>query len=272
MLYKPTLRQIAAGGFRTHPDYEGCIGHWILNENGGPTAYDSSGYGNHGTLTNGPTWNVGQFGTALSIDGVNDYVNGGSAFNFTSESFSIFHWLKLNVLTTNPVLLWKGNDSVSGYYAQAINTNGGRLAFITSQSAAGQVSDAYNLAMVGDWHHYGYVRNGASIRIYFDGIDRTTNAGTHINPASSANNFIFGAYNNGASNWTNAFVDDVRVYNRALSAAEIARLYSHPWAPWALPRRRVWAMAAGTTDLFPAWASAPPQAPVERRLWAGIEL
>jgi hypothetical protein len=50
----------------------GLVGWWKFDEGSGTVAYDSSGNGNDGNLTNGPTWTTGKIGGALSFDGVND--------------------------------------------------------------------------------------------------------------------------------------------------------------------------------------------------------
>ncbi len=52
--------------------YNGLVGWWKFDETNGTVAYDSSGNGNDGNFTNGPTWTTGKIGGALSFDGVDD--------------------------------------------------------------------------------------------------------------------------------------------------------------------------------------------------------
>src|SRR5205085_1624062 len=60
----------------TTPPVVGLVGAWGFDENTGTTTADQSGTGNNGTLTNGPAWNAaGKFGSAISFDGTNDFVN-----------------------------------------------------------------------------------------------------------------------------------------------------------------------------------------------------
>src|SRR3990167_283101 len=73
----------------------GLVGYWNFDEGSGATVADSSGNGNTGTLTNGPTWTTGKIGQALSFDGSNDYVDAGtgSSLNLAS-SLTVSAWIK----------------------------------------------------------------------------------------------------------------------------------------------------------------------------------
>ena len=70
------------------------MGHWRFDEGSGTTAYDSSGYGNHGSLTNAPTWTTLSSGyKALNFDGSDDYMR-TTAFSIpNSEILSILVWV-----------------------------------------------------------------------------------------------------------------------------------------------------------------------------------
>jgi hypothetical protein len=77
---------------------EGLIGHWMLDEVAGITAYDSAGT-NDGTLVNGPVWTSGIIGGALDFDGLDDYVDVGDPIDGSldfeaGDSFSISAWVK----------------------------------------------------------------------------------------------------------------------------------------------------------------------------------
>src|SRR6056297_596327 len=77
------------------------VGYWKFDEGSGTTAYDSSGNGNDGTLTNGPIWSTDarEGNYSLSFDGVDDYVDvGNSQILQMDTSFSISFWVKINDL------------------------------------------------------------------------------------------------------------------------------------------------------------------------------
>jgi hypothetical protein len=195
---------------------------------GSNTWRDLSGNVNNGTLTNGPTFNTDNGGTIV-FDGTNDYINLGNILNYTSQPFTISYWVYFNSLNTNvggqgPVVIFKGAYAVNGYYDQIASN--GQITFITNQS--GVVQSSYTdtgAVIISTWYNIVYTRNGASVRIYINGIDKINTAGTHINPTSSANNFNIANYgpdyiygNFRLSNFIN--------YNRSLSAAEVQQNYN----------------------------------------------
>jgi hypothetical protein len=205
----------------------GLAGYWKMDDGSGTSATDSSTNGITGTLTNGPTWTTGQIGGAVDLDGTDDYINLSTTHNYTSQDFSISHWAKFDSLTTEaggqgPVTIYKGAYQVNGYYVQVSTT--GSVIFFTNQSGANQTSSTPTGTIVtGNWYHMTYVRKGASVRIYINGVDSTTTVGTHSNPTSSGSNLEFGRYSSTIE--MNGQVDELRVYDRVLSADEVAQLY-----------------------------------------------
>ena len=80
----------------------GLVGWWKFDEGSGTVAYDSSGNGNDGNLTNGPTWATGKIGGALSFDGVDDYVEldnfelgGEMSFSVWVRYFALNEWSRV---------------------------------------------------------------------------------------------------------------------------------------------------------------------------------
>jgi uncharacterized protein (TIGR02145 family) len=204
-------------------------GYWRFDENTGTSAGDSSVNGATATLTNGATWVTGQIGTATHFDGTNDYVDAGTAFNFTASDFTVAYWVNLDTFVTNlggqgPIPITSGAGyNTDGYYNQI--SDDGRVYFITNQSGAAQSSySTAGVITVGTWHHVTFVRKGASVKIYVNGIDRTLSAGTHSNPAAPTANFRLGCYGGGSICMQGA-MDEVRGYGRALSADEVSQLY-----------------------------------------------
>jgi hypothetical protein len=82
---------------------------------------------------------------------------------------------------------------------------------------------ASSLISTGTWYHISDVRNGSSVRIYINGIDRTI-AGTHLNPSFSTKNFHIAAYK--TLIFSNIRISNFANYNRALSAQEIKQNYN----------------------------------------------
>jgi hypothetical protein len=192
----------------------------------GTTWTDLTGNNNNGTLVNTPTFDSVN-GGSIVFDGVNEFADLGNILNYTSENFTFSYWVNFIKLTTNqvnqgPIIIYKGSFNVNGYYDQ-INADG-RVTFVTnspsnigSQTSSGEI-------ITGNTYNICYTRNGTSIRIYINGVDKTMIGGVHQNPITSNNNFRLCNYQN------NYILSNVRLfnfinYNRALSPQEVLQNY-----------------------------------------------
>ena len=97
---------------------DGLVAHWPLDEGGDGTARDASGNGNDGTL-NGPTWDSGKFGGALSFDGSNDFVDCGnsSTLDFGTGDFTVSAWIK-TADRAGETIFGNGGDNARGTRAR----------------------------------------------------------------------------------------------------------------------------------------------------------
>jgi len=238
-------KTVEAGFIIQRPLYigltNGLVGSWTFD---GPdmavdTAYDRSGNANNGTLTNGPVRTEGKIGQALNFDGVNDYVDLGSPASLNGTgSHTISLWANLNDIGAPgnyDVFFEKNSDCGVGagwgmvvYYgtpstwaAAVVTTSGGAVSY----SALGTSPTP----TTGTWVHLvGVYDNSAqTITLYTDGVSRqTTNTGSTLRVGD---NSTIGVQKPNACtlvDLANAKIDEVRVYNRALSADEIKRLYN----------------------------------------------
>ena len=156
-----------------------------------------SGRGNHGVITDA-TWVRGDKGLwLLSFDSANpNYVSvtQTASVTFTSEDFSIVLWAYFDDLTEVRVLV--GSRSASGGWMLYAHSDK-RLIFSTHQGGTGQNSyTATNSIEAGWWYNLGVSRTGSSIKIYINGVDSTSPAGTHIDPVDSEAPVIVGVYYN----------------------------------------------------------------------------
>jgi len=205
----------------------------------GTTWTDLSGNGRNGTLTNGPTFTSDTTGGYITTDGVNDYISLGTNFNYTTQEFSFNFWVYFvnfkNQGASFVNLFWKGNFETSGYYCE-VNPASGAINFYTNQSGAFQQSAAnYNPNpssypnkpnIAGEWINICVTRSGSSVKIYLNGIDRTSTSGTHTNPASaSANAFELTRYNS-ASHFGNIRWASFMIYQRQLTDSEVLQNFN----------------------------------------------
>jgi hypothetical protein len=201
----------------------GLVGHWI-GGGSGLTWFDRSGYNNHGTLTGGPLWTLGEGGkrNALSFDGTDDYVQISRAsglFDFTNEIKTLSLWIRPNVNNINQTLLGKGVDANTGW--ELIVLSSGLVAYTNN---GGAFSDCQSTTVVPttSWTHVALTVDGTTERLYING--RQEDTGTTNNITNTTTDLFIGQRETNGLRF-NGLIDDVRIWNRALSAAEITLLF-----------------------------------------------
>jgi hypothetical protein len=221
---------VGVGDIRILAEYwlDSIIHLWELDETSGAVAPDSTFYtatASDGTLTNmdNSDWVTGNTGNALDFDGVNDYVTtNGACAAMAGADVTISAWMK--ALVPNPNV----------QFMIAINTASGdnRLLLGTQTSSAvlslfdGAFHDTTATVIDNTWHHIAYVLEDSSdtITIYVGGIEALSFTST----ASIAADDVLSLgqkYSGVTPNYFyDGLLDDVRVYDRALSEAEIAEL------------------------------------------------
>ncbi len=208
----------------------GLVGYWSLNEGTSTIATDFSGNGNTSTLTNmdaNTDWVNGKRGKALDFDGTNDYVNIPSNLGLTTYPITISAWAKSSATNSGlPHTAVALADTASSNRMFAIGFSTTTKAFIRIGNIAAYFYDGSQDVIDGKWHHLVGVFNSATdIRLYVDGVlDKSlTTEGYGI----GFNNVNIGRIGRVSPfGYMNGQVDEVRIYNRALSLTEIKSLYS----------------------------------------------
>jgi len=207
---------------------QGLIAHWKLDGN----ANDSVG-SNHGTLMNGPAWTTAQIDGALSFDGFNDYVDCGndSTLDITN-SLTISAWVKLDTTVGNRLIVGK-DDNTGGraYDLYFLNSTEFGIEVHKTDTSSTRLDSGGLHPTTGQWCHvvgtYEYVADGTSImKLYVNGTP-DKNLSNAVGPiqATTAELNIGRRSFSGAEAYFNGTIDDVRIYNRALSAGEVRQLY-----------------------------------------------
>ena len=197
---------------------------WLpMDERSGAIVYDRSGKANHGTLY-GPTWVARRRGSALSFDGVDDYVLiSNSASLQVAGNLTIIFRVYLNSLSSTRAAVSK----MWHEYLVKIITDG-TIAF-EHQGAAGWegIIDVLPQGSMtsGTWIHVAVVRDMSSmtVRGYKNGVAGTPRPFTKT-PAPSKYDVNIGRESDGYYK-LDGLIDEVRIYNRALNAAEVKCLY-----------------------------------------------
>src|SRR3989344_2271271 len=211
------------------------VASYSFDEGSGISVADSSGNGNTGTLTNGPTWTIGKYANALSFDGANDYVTARSQAvldDLSSVTFSA--WINPSTTTYGA----QGTVAMKGHGAPGLFYEGWVAGFYTSNPTVLQFEVAFsggNLVKraapssftTNEWQHLAVVWDGtvnaSGVKIYRNGVEvgytlQQNGIGSRIN--DSARDFIFGS-NSYNDNPFKGIIDDVRLYSRVLTQSEI---------------------------------------------------
>src|SRR3989344_4987990 len=204
------------------PSNLGLVAYYSFNEGTGSYAGDSSGKKNTGTLTNGPTWVDGKRGKALNFDGGNDNVNMGDAVEPTNVTVAA--WVRPGSTASQMIVSKYGDVGSDNPYE--LNTTYCRVSDVNDN--VDQCNPTVSV-QTNQWNFLVGTYNGSSCTIFVN-AQNVTNAvltAATANIKNSATPLRIGIKgSNGTSNPFNGLIDDVRVYNRALSANEIATLYN----------------------------------------------
>ena len=208
--------------FNEQPDLSGS---WHFDENTGTTTNDESDYNNTGTLTNSPTWTTGKFSSALSFDGVNDYVNFASVPTTVIDNWSMEAWI-------NPANLNQLGLAVSNAYDNGVTGNGYTFGVGNGAGGAGNklqgllsgvawLDSGYTFPNANQWYHVVMLRTSGVTKFYVNGI-QTPN--TFATTPTTPTQFRVGSQT--GIRFFNGTIDEVKIYNKALSASEISAHYN----------------------------------------------
>ncbi len=219
------ISEIAAEGSNGGP-----IAHWKLDETSGSTAVDSIG-GHNGTLVNEPSWTTGKLDGGLFFDGDDDYIVASSLNPMSYDDFTVSAWYKsAENGVSDDEYIFEHNDNFS-YEITFGPTDDGtddRLRFGFANGGSGTWDPHYGTSDIVDqqWHHVVGVRSGGRIKIYVDGVQETDGADAHAGATVTIDGdgpFIGDLPGN--TERVHGTLDDVRLYDRALSDAEISDLF-----------------------------------------------
>jgi len=201
----------------------GLVGHWKFNEKSGITTNDSSRYRNTGTLTGAthlPVWAE----KGIKFDGVDDYVNCGNdaSLNITN-AITISAWIKSTKTTDYNTIV--SNLDINAYNGYDFFTYTGGTIYMQIANATTRDTLMVTKSVTdGTWHMVTAVSDATTLSIFVNGIFIGSGARTVADMTFSENPLI-GSRHSGTDPYFNGSIDEVRIFNRALSANEIKRNY-----------------------------------------------
>ena len=201
--------------------WEGLIGYWPMNEASwadGSWVKDISGNDNHGVVRGDLDTDISLLERAGRFYGTGDRINLGIPAAFTNMAvgdFSIEMWIKTT--DTGRSRLFSSSDGDTGYSFEISDSHGGALrTFLNGEDHVDDVS-----VVDGKWHHVVTVRDtGNKVRMYIDGVISYSGS-TSVAGFGSSHRTIIGSDPEGWKDHFDGSMDEVRVYDRALTEEEI---------------------------------------------------
>ncbi|MFJ9624369.1 LamG-like jellyroll fold domain-containing protein [Streptomyces sp. NPDC101181] len=212
---------IAAGANAGERDELKGGGSWSLDENKGTTARDSGPNKAHLALKGGTSWAPGVTGSALKFDGKGQHAQTTGPVVDTTKDYTVSAWASLDTLPGNyaTVLSQDGRRTENPFYLQygqgafAFSTPGGKRARLEAAPETGR------------WYHLAGVRKGGEITLYVDGEPAAT---TEAGPADVSTGPLSvgrARYDGAETDFWPGSVDQVAVFDKALTAEEVAALH-----------------------------------------------
>lgn len=187
------------------------LAHWALDETEGMIAYDSAGT-NDAVISGDPIWQptIGQLDGALELDGDEDCIITGPVLNPVDGPFSVIAWVKGGaagqVVVSEPTANWLCTDPSNGE--------------LTTELACASRSEIPLLSQTvitdGEWHRVGFVWDGSNRTLYVDGVIVAQDTQADLKGSNNGLNIGTGKATEAGTFWS-GLIDDVRIYNRAVS-------------------------------------------------------
>ena len=211
-----TMGELAV--YYTVTDADQLMGHWQMDQTSGTTATDASYCGRDGTLMNGASWTTsGKINEAVSLDGVNDYVSLPNIINPANTDLTAAAWVKMDATPgTYKVIIQQ--EGTHGRTWLARRDNGKLYTYLGGTEITSTAT-----IPIGSWHHVAVTYDGTTVRLYVDG--QQSGLATRVMESETGGMRIGYHKSDTTAGW-NGVIDDVRVYGRALSSAEMLDLYN----------------------------------------------
>lgn len=208
---------------------DALIAHWPLDETSANSATDYQG-GNHAVLNNGAIWQptAGRVGGALYFDGNDDFIETPQSEVFSLDNFTLSIWVKHDPQCGGWTAIMEHNRYQSNHIGLFL-TPGDCFPLFQWNNWNGNYSlSASNSLNDGQWHHIAAVYDGNQLntRLYVDGVlQAEKNNVTATTPRFD--DFRIGGKNDGGETFHGS-LDEIRIYDRALSSDEVQQLFSTP--------------------------------------------
>ncbi|MHC4643611.1 MAG: lamin tail domain-containing protein, partial [Planctomycetota bacterium] len=211
---------------------QGLFAHWKFDDGSGNTATDSAGT-NNGALIGAPTWTTGRIDGALSFDGSAEYVVAAPVVPLAGNTFSAQAWIRIDESAGlyNSFLMQNRFGDNYGFYFYISNDRPD--VYILGSSGSAQAISAETLN-ANQWYHVATTNDGSNLKLYVDGQLKDTDSSAGL---TGVNENAYIGFEPIFSISYMGLIDDVRIYNRAVSESEFQDI-AEPMRRWS--RKSSW--------------------------------
>jgi len=199
---------------------KGLVAYWPMDEGKGDVIKDEGGNGHDGIIK-GAEWVEGKFGTGLAFDGLDDVVDcDETLMDEDVNAFTVTLWIKIESWSNGAGIVYIGKDVYAGHAAViSTGTSGGRSIDYSYDHVLDHQEVFYSDQA---WHHMAGVYDGSYARLYKDGEEVYNEEYTEAVDFSDCRTILGSRLD--LHLYFNGVLDEVRIYNRALTSKEITAL------------------------------------------------
>lgn len=203
-------------GIQAGSGQKGLVGHWKLDGN----TKDSSPYAHNAVNTNAATLTSDRKGAAnraYSFNGTSNYMTVADSDTLSPSTITVSAWVYWTGGTLPNIVSKSGNNE----YRYRINANGSITVF--DRGATNALTSAASAVTQNQWYMVSFSGDASGLKIYVNGQLSTSNSTAYGSP-NTTSPLWFGTFDTG-SEYMSGSIDDIRIYNRALAAAELLAIY-----------------------------------------------
>src|SRR5262245_57898429 len=200
---------------------------YAFDETSGTTTADASGHGITGTLTNGPTFTSGRNGNAITLDGVNDYVNlGNPAALQLTGSMTISAWVNSSSFPADDAAIVSKRGTTGFQLDTTVDTGPRTIGFkLTNSSGTTMARFGATTLLPNTWYYVTGVYNASAqtLDVYLNGVlDNGALQGTVTSSQQNSTLNVTVGRRSGSNGYEfSGRIDNLRIYNSALTQAQI---------------------------------------------------
>jgi hypothetical protein len=252
----------------SYPSTGGLLGHWRMDEPAAGTVADSSGYDKDGTpngtsggnnkpqpSTTVPTGTVHRNHRSLDFDGTDDYVSVTDTFD--PVAYAISAWVRADTIQSQGIFVRTDSNGPATNWSHQLRMAGNGTFVHYLYDGAGRTVTGSTVASAGSWYHVvATVQNSGMMRLYVNGVEE----GTPVSIGTlwtGGDRYYVGSNSGGGAGYFDGKIDDVRLYDKALTGAEIKALYGTPQTWTVAATSKAWAgrLRSSSTDADSKWGT-----------------